>query len=173
MENIVAITGHRPEKLPDKQLIREAISDAFSILEPSEIIQGCAAGVDLISARVAWIHGIPFTAAQPWGKHRARMGGSSGFKISDEQAYDWMIQNAKEIVNVTGLDDYPGPWAYFKRNEWMVDRAKFVLAVWDGSNSGTGHTVKYARSQGKSVWRIDPATGKMEWYDEKTASLPF
>ena len=40
----------------------------------------------------------------------------------------------------------------------MVDHADFVLAVWDGSPSGTGMTTTYARSSGKTVWTIDPNT---------------
>ena len=166
-----AISGHRPEKLPDKQFVRQALSDVFLILGPEEITQGCAAGVDLISARVAWIHGLPYRAAKPWGNHKARMGGSSGFKISDAEAYDWMIENATEVINVTGIEDYPGPWAYFRRNHWMVDNTDFVIAVWDGSKSGTSETVEYAQAQGKKVYRIDPVTQRMGWYGSKTIPL--
>lgn len=169
----VAISGHRPEKIPDKQFVRESLARAFAITEASEVTQGCAAGVDLISARVSWICGIPFRAAKPWGNHKARMGGSSGFRISDAEAYDWMIKNASEVVNVTGVEEYPGPWAYFKRNEWMVDNTDCLIAVWDGSKSGTEHTVKYAKSQGKRIFRIDPVTENMGWYGEQEALLPF
>ena len=45
-----------------------------------------------------------------------------------------------------------------KRNMYMVDSADRVIAVWDGSGSGTGNTVKYALSSGKPVYRIDPDT---------------
>jgi uncharacterized phage-like protein YoqJ len=30
------------------------------------------------------------------------------------------------------------------RNEWMVDNAHIVLALWDGSSGGTGNCIKYA-----------------------------
>ena len=45
-----------------------------------------------------------------------------------------------------------------KRNRYMVERADLILAVWDGSPSGTGMTVSYARSSGKTVWTVDPIT---------------
>jgi len=44
-----------------------------------------------------------------------------------------------------------------RRNEWMVDHSDKVLAVWDGSNGGTGNCVAYARSIGREIIRIDPA----------------
>jgi predicted Rossmann fold nucleotide-binding protein DprA/Smf involved in DNA uptake len=43
-----------------------------------------------------------------------------------------------------------------KRNRYMVDRSRYVLAVWDGSNGGTGYTVRYARSQNRIVQIINP-----------------
>ena len=54
-----------------------------------------------------------------------------------------------------------------KRNQYMVDCAEIVLAVWNGEPSGTGQTVWYAKEKGKEkgklVWRIDPATLVMEF----------
>ena len=50
-----------------------------------------------------------------------------------------------------------------KRNQYMVDCADVVLAVWNGEPSGTGQTVWYAKEKGKLVWRIDPATLVMEF----------
>ena len=50
-----------------------------------------------------------------------------------------------------------------KRNQYMVDCADVVLAVWNGEPSGTGQTVWYAKEKGKLVWRIDPATLGMEF----------
>ncbi len=45
-----------------------------------------------------------------------------------------------------------------KRNRYMVDHAEIVLAVWNGSPSGTSQTVWYARETGKPVWIIRPDT---------------
>ena len=45
-----------------------------------------------------------------------------------------------------------------KWNRYMVDHAEIVLAVWNGSPSGTSQTVWYARETGKPVWIIWPDT---------------
>ena len=38
----------------------------------------------------------------------------------------------------------------------MVDKSDYVIAVWNGKPSGTGNTVRYAESKGKTVIRIRP-----------------
>ena len=43
-----------------------------------------------------------------------------------------------------------------KRNEYMVDNSDYVIAVWDGKPSGTGKTVRYAQSKGKTIITIEP-----------------
>ena len=40
----------------------------------------------------------------------------------------------------------------------MVDNSSVVIAVWDGTPSGTGKTVQYARDMGKALILIDPKT---------------
>jgi uncharacterized phage-like protein YoqJ len=162
----ITITGHRPEKIPDRDWVLDEILGVFRIARPIKVIQGCASGTDLIAAYAAHTLGIPYVAAKPWGNHKSRMGGSSGFKHEDSVVYDLMIKNASEVVNVTGADEFPGNWAFFKRNEWMVDNLDehgYVLAVWDGSNSGTSHCVNYALSKGRRVYQIDPVKKESGW----------
>ena len=43
-----------------------------------------------------------------------------------------------------------------KRNEYMVNNSDYVIAVWDGKPSGTGNTVRYAESKGKTIITIKP-----------------
>lgn len=43
-----------------------------------------------------------------------------------------------------------------KRNEYMVDHSDIVIAVWDGSSSGTLNCIKYAQKQNKYIMRICP-----------------
>lgn len=38
----------------------------------------------------------------------------------------------------------------------MVDRCDRLIAVWDGSNGGTGNCVKYAKEVGKPIVVINP-----------------
>jgi uncharacterized phage-like protein YoqJ len=47
------------------------------------------------------------------------------------------------------------------QNEWMVDQSDLVIAVWDGSGSGTANCVKYALKSDKPVYRINPTDKSM------------
>ncbi|AVD99271.1 DprA-like ssDNA binding protein [Streptomyces phage BillNye] len=162
---IVVGTGHRPEKITDRDWLLENIGYVYDLAGAEKVIQGCAAGADLLFAYAAHSMGIPYVAAKPWENHKSRMGGSSGFKHDDAVVYDLMIKHASEIVNVTGAVEYPGPWAYFKRNEWMVDQITpetgIVLAAWDGTKSGTQATVTYALDKGIRVFQLDPLNNKV------------
>ena len=44
-----------------------------------------------------------------------------------------------------------GKAAPLKRNELMVDIADSVLILWDGTSSGTKHTIDYARKRNKPI----------------------
>ena len=43
-----------------------------------------------------------------------------------------------------------------KRNEYMVEKSEIVIAVWDGSSSGTGYTVNVAKEKGKKIYVLNP-----------------
>lgn len=47
-------------------------------------------------------------------------------------------------------------WLMQKRNEYMVDLADRVIAVWDGSKGGTANCIKYAEKVGKEIIKIKP-----------------
>lgn len=154
----IAITGHRPEDLPDDQWVKDVLREGLVQSGATHVIQGMAAGVDLWSAVVAWHLGIPYTAAKPWTAH--------GPRRDDEYTYRWVERHAQEVVNVTDRDSYPGAWVYHVRNEYMVDNADAVLAVWTGKMSGgTAACVKYARKVNKPIFRIDPATKSILGWD--------
>lgn len=145
----VSITGHRPEAIDDMAWVRAAMRQAYADMNATKIIQGMAAGVDLWSAAEAWNSKIPFVAAKPWAGHTPR--------IADRKAYEWVIENAVEVVNVSDAESFPGNFIYHTRNKYMVDHADAVLAVWDGSlKGGTYACFQYAVQQEKKIYRIDP-----------------
>lgn len=43
-----------------------------------------------------------------------------------------------------------------KRNRYLVDSCDYLIAVWDGTASGTGSTVRYAQENNKSIIIINP-----------------
>jgi uncharacterized phage-like protein YoqJ len=157
MAFVAAITGHRPEKINNWTFVEYQIALALRDNRITLMIQGMAAGVDLRSARVAFAERIPFVAARPWAGHTPR--------VADRIDYYKAITHAQRVVDVDPSEDYPGSWVYQKRNEWMVDNADMVIAVWDGTSGGTANCVKYAQKQGVAVWRINPATHVVGWLD--------
>lgn len=57
---------------------------------------------------------------------------------------------------VTLLQTHYSPDCFNKRNHYLIDHSDLVIAVWNGSPSGTGSTVAYAAAQGKPVRQIHP-----------------
>jgi uncharacterized phage-like protein YoqJ len=152
----IAVTGHRPDKLgneydmkgPISKKIYQALDETIQTLKPKQIISGMALGVDMIFANLAINRGIPFIAAIPFE------GQESKWPEGSQRVYRKILSYAKQTVIVC-----PGgyaAWKMQKRNEWMVDRADLVIAVWDGSEGGTHNCVNYAIDKGKDIRRIDP-----------------
>lgn len=141
---IVSITGHRPDKINNLEWVKASIAKFFSEKTPEKVIVGMARGVDLIAGEIALDMGIPVVAAKPWLGH-----------YFPDSAYKRVWENGEQVI-VHDSQAYPGPWVYHKRNEWMVDHADEVLAVWDGTKGGTAACVAYAQKVGKKIWYIKP-----------------
>src|SRR6188768_2394402 len=129
---IIALTGHRSEDCVSEEHVRQQVRNVLQpILDGPEtplIITGMANGFDLWGGTEALRLGCPVWAAKPWTTH--------GPRKSDIELYAEIIENADQVFNVTEADDYPGPWVYHKRNEFMVDHSDKVLAYWNGKQAG-------------------------------------
>ena len=144
---IVCGTGHRPEDSEDEQRVRRKARDVFTTESIDIFINGAAAGFDLWAADEALSAGIEVWTARPWSTH--------GPRTEDVELYARVIDGSSRVVVVTETDEYPGPWVYHKRNEWMVDNADNVLAYWSGKErGGTYACIKYARKVGKPIRNI-------------------
>lgn len=143
---IVAGTGHR--ELRDRDWIAAETEKALIEMGASLVYTGMASGFDLLLAKTAWGLRIPFIAVRPWSGHVPRK--------ADEYDYKRAIQLADDVVDVLPNKDYPGAWAYQRRNEYMVDRADAVLGLLEaGKKGGTYNCLNYA--YGKMPMRIiDP-----------------
>jgi uncharacterized phage-like protein YoqJ len=160
---VVAITGHRPKKIQNWQYVETQLKHAFHDLSATLVIQGMAAGVDLVAAKVAYQNHVPFWCAKPWKTHKGTMGGSQGYVPSWEIYYEQALKHAERVIDVTDYESYPGSWVYQNRNEWMVDHGDKVVAVWDGTPGGTANCVTYAQEQGRDIWLIDPKRMTVGW----------
>lgn len=144
----LSITGHRPEKIPDEQAVKEWLGVCLYNAVSECVYVGMASGVDLWTGLAAIDLGIPVIACKPWAGHKPR--------IADAEAYEAVIEHAREVVNVHPSETYPGPWVYQKRNEYMVDRTDRLLAVWDYSSGGTCNCINYAIAVQTPIKRLNP-----------------
>lgn len=156
---IVAFTGHRPDKLPNKETgyklpnptyihICQQIEKTLLELKPEKIISGMALGIDQWAANIAIKLKIPFIAAIPFeGQEKA-------WPKQSQDTFNLLLKHAAEQVIV--CEGGYAPAKMQTRNEWMVNHCDKLIAVWDQSPGGTGNCVKYAQSIKKEIILIDP-----------------
>jgi uncharacterized phage-like protein YoqJ len=65
-----------------------------------------------------------------------------------------------ELINLSNVkntdSNYTITHKLHKRNEWMVDRADAIIAVFKNTPGGTAKCIKYAQSKGKRVIAYNP-----------------
>jgi hypothetical protein len=147
---ILAATGHRPPGLWPRSrsgLNFSAFTDAsgdtvtgfaevcLREMQPDEVISGMAQGWDMAVARAAVRLGIPFDAYIPFKGQEEIWPGRA------QAAYRDLLALARSVVVCS---PFKLNIAFLRRDERMVDDADEILALWDGSDGGTGHTVRYA-----------------------------
>ena len=135
---IICGTGHRPNKLggygqevTDKLVHTAAVWLADN--SPKKVITGMALGWDQALALAARELAIPYICACPF------VGMQDKWPQASKNLYIDILSEAFEIHYVCE----PGyaAWKMQKRNEWMVDHADLVVALWDGSSGGTGNCI--------------------------------
>ena len=156
----ICVTGHRPNKLygynlSDKRWIdlKEKFKQLLIENNCDEAITGMALGVDTVFALAVLelkqeCYNIKLHCAIPCKNHSCKW-----IKESVD-LYNNILSKA-DIVKLVSDEEYK-PWLMQKRNEYMVDLADKVIAVWDGSKGGTGNCVHYANKVGKELIRIIP-----------------
>lgn len=155
----LAITGHRPNKLWGYDLndthyikLKKIIQVILLQEKPEECITGMALGVDTIFAQAVLElkengFNTKLICAIPCLNHSCK------WNYNSRQEYNRILSLADEVVMVTEKEYSPELMQI--RNEYMVDRADKVLAVWNGSHGGTGNCVAYASQVGKTIVQIN------------------
>lgn len=157
----ICITGHRPNKLYGYDLsdirylfLKQKIKKFLKEQNCTEGITGMALGADMIFA-LAVIdlkeEGFPISlhCAIPCLKHTSKW-----FDQKSIDLYNYILSKADTIKIVSEV-----PFNRFvmqKRNEYMVDNADKVLAIWNGSNGGTKNCIDYAVRNNKEVIYWNP-----------------
>lgn len=147
-------TGHRPNKLDYseneiKPLLETAIDNA--ILDGYvTFITGMAEGVDIWAAEIVLekkkenkdLHLICAVPHPGFEKRRSEY---------ETERYENIIKNADYVTTIS--DNYYRA-CYQKRNIWMVNHSGLVIAVFNGTASGTKNTVDYAKKIGVYVENV-------------------
>ncbi|MBQ8133682.1 MAG: DUF1273 family protein [Clostridia bacterium] len=162
LEQTCCFTGHRPQKLPfhsnenDKRcmklkvMIRKEIKTLIVEKSIKHFISGMAIGTDIIFAEIVLEmkknYDITLECAIPCRNQ------SDKWTIQQKERYTKILLQADIVTYLQ--NDYTKDCMQ-KRNEYMVDKSEYVIAVWNGSKSGTANTIKYARKKNKSIIIID------------------
>jgi uncharacterized phage-like protein YoqJ len=146
---IVAGTGHRPSQLGGySQQVRLALgglaTEYLSQTQPEKVISGMALGWDQALAGASIALGIPFIAAVPF------KGAQAAWARADQERFHRLLEMA-ETVEFVCSEYAPQIRSFQIRNEWMVDRADRMAALWDGSWGGTHNCIAYARKRGVPI----------------------
>lgn len=168
--NACCFTGHRPQNFSFKfdethsdciwikDTLRKCIKELITDCNVSHFISGMALGVDIWAAETVLslkqeFPGIILESALPCETQAIKWN-----QDSRERYYSILARCDKETM----LQKHYTPSCMQTRNEYMVNNSGYVIAVWNGSGSGTGSTVKYALSKDKTVICIDPATASVK-----------
>ena len=163
MKNTVCFTGHRPQNLsfgfnedhPDCTVLKHELEKTVRMLieekDAAHFISGAALGVDMWAMEIVLklkeeYPDITLEAAVPCRTQSLRWSDAS------KARYNNLLSLCDKV---TLLQEEYTPGCMMHRNRYMVDSSDFVIAVWNGSSSGTGNTVRYALKNRKTVYRID------------------
>lgn len=163
MDKVCCFTGHRPQSLPFgfneddvrckrlKELLKTEIVKMIG-QGVTAFVSGMALGIDLFAAELVLelqkqYPEITLECAIPCENQAARW---------NEAARDRYFGIIERCDSETLLQTRYTPDCMQKRNEYMVNKSDYIIAVWNGRPSGTGNTVNYARQQGKAVIAINP-----------------
>lgn len=141
-------TGHRPQSFPWKYNEADPRCVLLKFRLKRQIIQaveqdgvihfltGMALGVDtwaaeiVLSLRRRW--SLTLEAVLPCKGQDARWPSES------RERYQSILEQCDKV---TLLQDGYTPDCFDKRNRYMIDHSDLVIAVWDGSPSGTGNKI--------------------------------
>lgn len=174
MSKTCAVTGHRPNRFAFKYNeehplcgeIKAAIFEQFRWMYEERgvrrIYVGGALGVDMWAGEAALrlkktpgYSDLQLHIALPFEGHDSKW----NWQCRERLAF--LIRHSTECMTVCNAGSRE---SYLERNRFMVDRADFLLAVYDNKKnlpSGTMHTVNYARTRNLPIVLIHPDTAQI------------
>ena len=151
-------TGHRPQKVSwgfnkkdhrYKLVEKETTAKIKSLIETGiyVFISGMAVGFDMLCAEIVLklkkkYKNIELYCALPC-KNQARF-----WSKHEQSRYNRIVKKA-DYVNYI-CENY-SPVCMLKRNKFMVDNSKVIIAFYNSENGGTKQTINYAKRLGKEI----------------------
>lgn len=162
-EETCCFTGHRPEKLPWgkneydprcvalKAKLRDVIDAAYAEGK-RHFICGMARGCDFYFAEAVLAlrektGDVTLEAAIPCAAQ------SASWSAPQRARWETLVAACDRK---TVLQESYTPDCMHRRNRYMVERSSLVIAVYDGSDGGTRHTLEYAIREKVPFVDIDP-----------------
>ena len=152
MEHSVCFTGHRIMHEANRlylgswlpQQIRALYARGFRIF-----LSGGALGFDLMAAEAVLalrdeLPGLRLRLLLPCRNQQARWSGQW------QARYAAVLRQA-DAVELLYDGDIVSRETFLRRDDALVERSAVCVAFYNRSRSGTGHTVRYARSLGKEI----------------------
>jgi len=154
MKLVVAVTGHRPDKLPGtyseatfNRMVLVAKTQ-FIAEPPKRVNIGMALGFDQACAQACVDLDIPYIAAIPF------KGQEMLWPAASRDRYTRLLAWAEKVEVIGERDKTPIPKLMQQRNEWMIDQCENVVALWDGSFGGTHNCLVYAKKKLRPITNL-------------------
>lgn len=152
----VCFTGHRPEKLPDGNLLHLLQSLLFTEVRAAvsqgadTFYCGMARGADLWAADAILYFkqqnpGLRLICAVPFPEH------GKGLRGEERYHYLSILHAADDVVCVSPVYSCD---CYRKRNAYMIGHSRRLIALVADMQSGTGQTIRMAERAGLEIRRI-------------------
>ncbi|MCH5210166.1 MAG: DUF1273 family protein [Oscillospiraceae bacterium] len=156
-------TGHRPKSLPCgyneehpaclmiKKQLRRLIVGVIEKKNVTKFISGMALGTDMWALEIVLdlkdeYPNITLEAAVPCRNQ------ASSWNVKYKERYNKLLSLCDEVTVLQEEYIYD---CMMKRNKYMVQKADYVIAVWNGTPSGTDKTIQYALDMCKPVYYVD------------------
>ena len=157
------LTGHRPKSLPwgynenSVQCLKfkehlKAIIDKTIDSGITTFFTGMAEGFDMIAAEILIKlkdkhKNLKLIAAVPCLNQTIK------WNINQQERYNNILTKCDKVIILSR--EYTSS-CMIERNKYMVDNSSICIACYNGSPSGTGKTVEYARKKGLRILIISP-----------------
>lgn len=169
MEYIIAVTGHRPNKLwgydlthPYYLAMQRYFMEYLKEHKCTDAWTGMALGVDTVFAHAVLClkyegYPIKLRCAIPCKNQ------SSAWQDPSRNHYKEILSMADQVHMVT--DKNYTPECMEIRNKFLVNHSDRIIAVWNRSRGGTGNCVHFAKRVHRPIDIIEP-----EYFEEAAKS---